>query len=92
MKKLFIISAIALSVALSYSFVKPIETIITIEKSYSDYSDGWEDGYCEGYKYVKGQYTICPIAPIAPVARVGENTYKGGYNRGFVAGKNKASE
>ena len=92
MRKLLIISTIILSVALSYSFVKPIKTIITINNSYTDYQEGWKDGYCEGYKYVKGQYVICPIAPIAPVARVGENTYKGGYNRGFVAGKKKASE
>lgn len=92
MKKLFIISAIALSIALSYSFAKPITHTATIEKSYSDYSDGWADGYCAGYKYVKGKYIICPVAPVAPVARAGENTYKDGYNRGFVAGKAKAEE
>lgn len=55
-----------------------------------DYSDGWEDGWAEGWKYVKGQYSIPPIAPVAPVPRPGQNKYKDGYNRGFVAGSARA--
>ncbi len=56
---------------------------------FSDYCDGWEDGYCEGYKDVKGQYAICPITPICPIAKIGTNNYRGGYNRGFKAGMRK---
>lgn len=55
-----------------------------------DYSDGWEDGWAEGWKYVKGPYSIPPIAPIAPIPRIGQDKYKDGYNRGFVAGAARA--
>lgn len=58
----------------------------------SDFCDGWEDGYCEGWKDVKGQYAICPITPICPIPEIGQDTYKGGYNRGFKAGSRAAQK
>lgn len=67
-----------------------------IEKEYrmvqygDDFCEGWEDGYCEGYKYVKGDYAICPITPICPMKRIGEDSYRDGYNRGFIAGMRAA--
>ena len=62
------------------------ENIMTV----SDFSEGWKDGYCEGWKDVKGQFAICPIAPIAPIPPIGKNSYKGGYNMGFKAGMKAA--
>ena len=57
----------------------------------TDYCDGWEDGYCEGYKDVKGQFSICPITPMCPLANTNCNRgYKCGYNRGFKAGTKAA--
>ena len=60
----------------------------TIEKSnQTDYDEGWEDGFCEGWKDEKGQYAICPIAPIAPIPKLNcMEGYKCGYNRGFKYG------
>ena len=54
------------------------------------YCEGWEDGYCEGWKDVKGQYAICPITPICPIPEIGQDNYRGGYNRGFKAGSRAA--
>ena len=56
----------------------------------STFCEGWKDGYCEGWKDVKGQYSICPITPLCPLPEIGQNHYKGGYNRGFKAGANAA--
>ena len=59
----------------------------------SDYDQGWEDGFCEGWKDVKGQYAICPITPISPIPKVScSEGYKCGYNRGFKYGMCKARE
>ena len=55
-----------------------------------DFIDGFDDGYCEGWKDVKGQFAICPITPIAPIPPIGQDTYRGGYNMGFKAGTKAA--
>ena len=63
------------------------------KKPVSDYCDGWEQGYCQGWKSVKGQMSLCPITPVCPVAKVDCNSgYRCGYNRGFVAGRKKAGK
>ena len=56
------------------------------------YTQGWEDGYCAGWKDIKGNLAICPIAPIAPLPKINQSTYQDGYNRGFLAGRNAASK
>ena len=53
----------------------------------SSFSEGWQAGWEAGWKQVKGQLTIAPIAPIPPI---GQDTYQGGYNNGFVAGMKAA--
>jgi len=58
----------------------------------TEFCKGWKDGYCEGYKDVKGQMALCPLTPLCPLPEIGENTYKGGYHRGFKAGMKKAKE
>jgi hypothetical protein len=87
MKKIIIISSIFSVIAVLVAFTTSNSTIVKAEVTYkSDFCEGWEDGYCEGWKDVKGQYAICPVTPICPIPEVGQNTYKGGYNRGFKAG------
>ena len=57
----------------------------------TEYNEGWEDGFCEGWKDEKGQFVICPIAPIAPIPKLNcMEGYKCGYNRGFKYGLCKA--
>ena len=54
----------------------------------SPYCEGFEEGYKGGYCYRKYS-CIAPITPICPIARIGEDTYQDGYNRGFLAGLNR---
>ncbi len=93
MKKVFFIatifSAFAFLTAFTSSNINNVKTEVTHK---SDFCEGWEDGYCEGWKDVKGQYAICPITPICPIPEIGQDTYKGGYNRGFKAGSRAAQK
>ncbi len=59
--------------------------------SQSDFNNGYKTGYKAGYCYEQGVGCIPPIPPIPPIPRIGENTYKDGYNRGFSDGKSKRS-
>ena len=59
----------------------------------TDYEDGWSEGFCEGFKDVKGQFSVCPVAPVAPIPTTEcSSGYKCGYNRGFKAGRKKANQ
>ena len=52
----------------------------------SNYCEGFKSGYKDGYCYKKVG-CISPIPPICPVPKINEeNTYKGGYQRGFRLG------
>lgn len=57
-----------------------------IDSAVTEFEDGWKDGYCEGWKDIKGPYAICPIPKIAPIPQIGRDLYKDGYNRGFKQG------
>ncbi|GLB52780.1 hypothetical protein NBRC110019_18200 [Neptunitalea chrysea] len=65
--------------------------------SQTEFSKGFESGYKEGYCQDQGIGCIPPIPPIAPLPNINEksNSYKDGYNRGFIQGqadqKNKTS-
>ena len=50
----------------------------------SDFHQGWEHGYCEGWKDVKGEFALYPLAPL------GKDSYRGRYNMGFKAGMKAA--
>jgi hypothetical protein len=52
----------------------------------SDFCDGWDDGYKEGWCY-QIDNCIAPVPPVCPTPEVGETRYKDGYNRGFTKGK-----
>ena len=92
MKKLAFVTFMAIGSIVLMSFEKSNhETVNTETNLNSDYEDGWEDGYCEGWKDVKGQFAICPITPICPIPKISCNEgYKCGYNRGFKYGMCKA--
>jgi hypothetical protein len=56
----------------------------------SDFDRGYELGFCEGYRYVRGQFSISPISPIPPIPPVGRDRFLDGYNMGFVEGVKRA--
>lgn len=57
----------------------------------NDYCEGWEEGHCEGWRDVKGQFSVCPVPPICPVPKVNcDRGYRCGYNRGFKRGRRDA--
>ncbi len=83
----------ALLVAFAFTataFVAETKVNTPVDNNLSDFCDGWKDGYCEGYRDVKGQFAICPIAPLCPLPYVNQNRYKDGYNRGFKKGTGDA--
>ena len=73
MKKLILAVALLATIALSYG---------------SALCEGYDAGYKAGYCYGKN-FCMEPMSPMCPMARMGEDTYKDGYNRGFLAGVNK---
>ena len=93
MKKVFfiatIISAFAVMTAFTTNHTNSTKTEITLA---SYYCDGWEDGYCEGGKDVKGSMALCPLTPLCPLAELGKDRYRDGYNRGFKAGSRAAQK
>ena len=58
----------------------------------SDFDWGFEDGWCEGYRDVKGEYASCPSVPSVPslTSSQSSDSYTDGYNTGFKAGMKKA--
>jgi hypothetical protein len=50
------------------------------------YADGWNQGYKDGWCYGRGYGCYPAYPPYPPYPRYGEDSYKGGYNRGFLQG------
>jgi len=93
MKKIVLVAVMAIGTTFLMSFkgstnVKEVKEVVM----QSDFDKGFEDGHCEGWKDVKGEYSICPIAPIPPIPKIGQssNSYRDGYNTGFKAGMRAA--
>lgn len=85
MKKLLFISILLLG---SITLTSITDEITPTTITSSDYQDGWKDGYCEGWKDVKGPYAVCPVTPVCPVPQVScYEGFKCGYNRGFKKGR-----
>jgi hypothetical protein len=55
-----------------------------------DFDRGYELGYKEGYQKIEGQFSIAPISPIPPIPGIGQDTFFGGYNQGFIDGMGEA--
>lgn len=53
--------------------------------AYGEFCDGFEHGYKQGACYGKSM-CMAPMTPMCPMARMGEDSYQGGYNRGFLQG------
>ena len=95
MKKLVLVAVMAIGTTFLMSFTKAfnekkVKTEVVVMQS--DYEEGWEDGYCEGWKDVKGEFAICPITPICPIPEIGKDDFRGGYNRAFKAGMKAARQ
>lgn len=56
------------------------------------YYEGWDDGYCEGWKDVKGKMAYCPYPPYPPYPQYPKSveSYRDGYNDGFKRGMKDA--
>lgn len=92
MKKLMIITALLSGFAVVTAFrpANNVESTKIESVAASEFCEGWEDGYCEGWKDVKGQLALCPLTPLCPLPELGQDSYRGGYNRGFKAGMRAA--
>ncbi len=88
----FIFSIVLISTTSSDSFEKVSDKVEINNTLNDEFDEGWEIGFCEGWKDVKGQYAFCPHTPFAPFPKIGEDGYRHGYNRGFKYGMCKARE
>lgn len=102
--KNFIVTAAALLVAATsfVAFDTPSakdfdnQTLLSFETVANDevgdpFQQGWEEGYCEGWKDVKGQKSNCPLVPLEPLPDIEcGDSYRCGYNRGFKYGRCEA--
>lgn len=50
------------------------------------FCDGWKEGYKAGWCF-EIVNCIDPVVPTCPIPEINEKTYKDGYNRGFLKGK-----
>jgi hypothetical protein len=73
MKKLFLALALAL---LSAHFALAGES----------FSRGFELGFDQGFKHVRGEFSLPPVSPLPPIPPIGQDTFFGGYNAGFLQG------
>ena len=103
MKKVMLLAMLFIGVSMAYPQVNEepieytrdayIEQINLLEDMLAEcqnkgdsFCDGWEDGYIQGWCY---QQPNCyePYVPLCPLPDWNEDHYKGGYNRGFLAGR-----
>jgi hypothetical protein len=55
-----------------------------------DFDRGYALGFKKGYQKIEGQLSIAPISPVPPIPGIGEDTFFGGYNQGFIDGMAEA--
>jgi len=63
-----------------------IISLVAVAFGYSQFCVGFKDGFKEGYCYDRSLGCIAPQAPNCPIPRIGEDTYSGGWARGWMAG------
>ncbi|MGA2445796.1 MAG: hypothetical protein ABSG50_10265 [Opitutaceae bacterium] len=88
MKRLLFLLMIVLGVPPSL----PIQTTQICRADMQSYVAGWNDGWAEGWKYVKGKYSYPPYPPYPAYPQAGRDTYQDGYNDGFMAGQREAKK
>ncbi|AUS04781.1 hypothetical protein [Pseudotamlana carrageenivorans] len=86
MKKLVLAVLIAVGVTflVTYTYNQSQQETATESKIALNYITGWQDGYCEGWKFVTGEK--CPTVPVAKQCDDCPNTYKSGFSMAFMAG------
>lgn len=92
MKKLFLITIIISSFAVLTAFNSTNTN--NLKEVKSEYHEGWDDGYCEGWKDVKGKHAYCPYPPYPPYPKYPKSidSYQDGYNDGFKRGMRDANK
>lgn len=58
--------------------------------SLTEYAEGFDDGFAEGWRDVKGSLSLAPLPPLPPLPQAGRVTYRDGYNAGFKQGRRRA--
>ena len=61
--------------------------IISLYLFISSFCEGWEDGYGDGYCYQQEFCNPPAFTPNCPWPKPTETTYKDGYGRGFIKGR-----
>lgn len=62
-------------------------TLPFISRSQSDFCEGWNVGFKQGWCYGTAFGCMAPMVPMCPMPNYGETSYADGYNRGFLAGR-----
>jgi hypothetical protein len=88
MRKLLLVLCLLAVSLWTVAFIE--NTKSTDSSGWREFCKGWEEGHCEGWKTVRGEFASCPSAPSCPPQRPLETTYKHGYNRGFIKGRKDA--
>lgn len=84
MKRLFTLLVFVSMLFTINAFTKQTDSFDS--QNYTDYCNGWEKGYKEGYCY-QVDNCVAPSPPVCPTPLVNQDSYQDGYNRGFVKGK-----
>jgi hypothetical protein len=54
------------------------------------FSEGYKFGFRDGFRNLKGPYSIVPLSPIPPLPEIGRDSLWDGYNEGFLEGLRQA--
>lgn len=84
-KRTLFVLAVLISTAMVATIVAP-----SAYADMQDYTKGFKFGWSEGWKKIKGKYSVPPVPPIPSVPGAGQDTYQDGYNDGFLAGMAEA--
>jgi hypothetical protein len=53
----------------------------------SDFCEGFEKGYKNGYCFKEALPCLSPLPPLCPLPELNQDSYQDGYNVGFVRGR-----
>lgn len=72
-----------------------VATVICVPSAYADMQDyykGYNSGWSEGWRKIKGRNTVPPVPSVPPVPGAEQDNYQDGYNDGFLAGMAAANK